>query len=484
MLCCAFITQPPSGCDQRRRERIRGRRTRRQGARPSSDRSAGEPFTLRRCALRCSLGRVSRSRSTGSSSTTRARARSASGCSPAGSATPTSTSATASGSGPGRSSSVTKGPGSSRRSARSVDPVATGLRVGDLVALSWMVPCGAAEPAGPAGSGSAPTRRRSVIGRDGASTRLHGADGTDVLAYLAIGTIAEAHGRPGRGRHPDAGGHPGRGRRAHRLLRLDRRRSRDQDRRRPGRGERRRHRPRRGRPVGRDGRPAGRGRHDRGGRPRGGQARARPGPRSDRRRSSPATIRPRPSTRCGHATDGGPDFAFEAIGLPVTIEQAIAVLPPGGTAVLVGMTPLGERAAFDVFPFVDGSRPILGSNYGSAVAAGRLPALRRALPSPAAADRAAHRAADRAGRRRGRVRPAPGRRRPAQRRGVLSPRPRGPAGRWPELREGRATAATPTRTSRPPETTANCVAGDRRDAWSTRRRRAAGRWSRRACGST
>ena len=65
-------------------------------------------------------------------------------------------------------------------------------------------------------------------------------------------------------------------------------------------------------------------------------------------------------------TDGGPDFVFEAIGRVRTAELAIASLPLGGTAVLVGMTPLGERAAFDVYPFVDGSRRILGSNYGFA----------------------------------------------------------------------------------------------------------------------
>ncbi len=84
-------------------------------------------------------------------------------------------------------------------------------------------------------------------------------------------------------------------------------------------------------------------------------------------------------------TDGGPDFVFEAIGRPSTVELAIASLPPGGTAVLVGMTPIGERASFEVYPFVDGSRRILGSNYGFAepaidfpryagwVADGRLP---------------------------------------------------------------------------------------------------------------
>lgn len=65
-------------------------------------------------------------------------------------------------------------------------------------------------------------------------------------------------------------------------------------------------------------------------------------------------------------TDGGPDVIFEAIGRVPTAELAIAALPVGGTAVLVGMTPLGERAAFDVYPFVDGSRRILGSNYGFA----------------------------------------------------------------------------------------------------------------------
>jgi S-(hydroxymethyl)glutathione dehydrogenase/alcohol dehydrogenase len=69
------------------------------------------------------------------------------------------------------------------------------------------------------------------------------------------------------------------------------------------------------------------------------------------------------------AGDGGPDFVFEAIGTPATIAQAIAALPPGGTAVLVGLTRFGEVATFEAFPFVDGGRRILGSNYGSAVAA-------------------------------------------------------------------------------------------------------------------
>ena len=69
------------------------------------------------------------------------------------------------------------------------------------------------------------------------------------------------------------------------------------------------------------------------------------------------------------AGDGGPDFVFEAIGNPTTIAQAVAALPPGGTAVLVGLTRFGQMAQFEPFPFVDGGRRIIGSNYGSAVAA-------------------------------------------------------------------------------------------------------------------
>ncbi len=72
-------------------------------------------------------------------------------------------------------------------------------------------------------------------------------------------------------------------------------------------------------------------------------------------------------------TDGGPDFVFEAIGRVETVELAIESLPLGGTAVLVGMTPVDARASFAVYPFVDGSRRILGSNYGFADPAVDLP---------------------------------------------------------------------------------------------------------------
>jgi S-(hydroxymethyl)glutathione dehydrogenase/alcohol dehydrogenase len=63
---------------------------------------------------------------------------------------------------------------------------------------------------------------------------------------------------------------------------------------------------------------------------------------------------------------GGPEYVFEAIGRVATVELAIEALPVGGTAVLVGMTPFEARASFPVYALVDGSRRILGSNYGFA----------------------------------------------------------------------------------------------------------------------
>jgi S-(hydroxymethyl)glutathione dehydrogenase/alcohol dehydrogenase len=54
-----------------------------------------------------------------------------------------------------------------------------------------------------------------------------------------------------------------------------------------------------------------------------------------------------------------------------------SLLARGGTAVMVGMTPEGERASFDVFTAVEANWSILGSNYGSAVAAIEFPRLAR-----------------------------------------------------------------------------------------------------------
>jgi S-(hydroxymethyl)glutathione dehydrogenase / alcohol dehydrogenase len=63
----------------------------------------------------------------------------------------------------------------------------------------------------------------------------------------------------------------------------------------------------------------------------------------------------------------GPDHVFEAIGLRETIEWAISLLSPGGTATLVGMTPEGTKVSFDPLPFTSAGRSILGCTYGSCV---------------------------------------------------------------------------------------------------------------------
>ncbi len=65
-------------------------------------------------------------------------------------------------------------------------------------------------------------------------------------------------------------------------------------------------------------------------------------------------------------TDGGADWAIEAIGLPRTIEQAIECLRPGGTAVPMGLARADERFGVRSNWIVQGDRTIRGSLYGSA----------------------------------------------------------------------------------------------------------------------
>ena len=62
-------------------------------------------------------------------------------------------------------------------------------------------------------------------------------------------------------------------------------------------------------------------------------------------------------------TDGGVDFVFEAIGRVDTVELAIAALPEGGTAVLVGMTP--ARRACDASTSIRSSTDRAGSSAPS-----------------------------------------------------------------------------------------------------------------------
>ncbi|OGN87913.1 MAG: hypothetical protein A2X23_12615 [Chloroflexi bacterium GWC2_73_18] len=76
-------------------------------------------------------------------------------------------------------------------------------------------------------------------------------------------------------------------------------------------------------------------------------------------------------------TGGGADHAFEAIGLTATVEQAVELVRLGGTVTLVGMTPQGQRAGIDVYDFVEQGKVLRGSTYGSAVPALDFPRIAR-----------------------------------------------------------------------------------------------------------
>jgi S-(hydroxymethyl)glutathione dehydrogenase/alcohol dehydrogenase len=61
----------------------------------------------------------------------------------------------------------------------------------------------------------------------------------------------------------------------------------------------------------------------------------------------------------------GVDFAFEAIGLKATIEQALAMIGNGGATVIVGMPPDGVTVEIDPNQVAGFEHRILGCNYGS-----------------------------------------------------------------------------------------------------------------------
>lgn len=63
-------------------------------------------------------------------------------------------------------------------------------------------------------------------------------------------------------------------------------------------------------------------------------------------------------------TDGGADYAFEAIGLPQTITQAWDMIRAGGEAIVVGMAPWGSKATISAPDFLS-EKVLRGCMYGS-----------------------------------------------------------------------------------------------------------------------
>jgi S-(hydroxymethyl)glutathione dehydrogenase/alcohol dehydrogenase len=65
-------------------------------------------------------------------------------------------------------------------------------------------------------------------------------------------------------------------------------------------------------------------------------------------------------------TGGGADYAFEAIGKSVTIEQAYESTAPGGVTTVVGMAPETDEVKINALSIPRGEKVIMGSWYGSA----------------------------------------------------------------------------------------------------------------------
>ncbi len=65
-------------------------------------------------------------------------------------------------------------------------------------------------------------------------------------------------------------------------------------------------------------------------------------------------------------TDGGVDYAFEAIGNPDCIRQCYEATGPGGTTIIVGMAEENAEVRFNALSMPRSERGIIGSWYGSA----------------------------------------------------------------------------------------------------------------------
>ena len=82
-------------------------------------------------------------------------------------------------------------------------------------------------------------------------------------------------------------------------------------------------------------------------------------------------------------TDGGVDYAFEAIGLKKAAEQAFECIRPGGTATIIGMIPVGQKIELDG-RVVPAREEDPGLQHGLEPLQGRHAALHRASTARAA----------------------------------------------------------------------------------------------------
>ena len=73
----------------------------------------------------------------------------------------------------------------------------------------------------------------------------------------------------------------------------------------------------------------------------------------------------------------GADYVFEAVGLPALQEQALAATRPGGTAVLVGISPMGSATNLPGAVLTREEKTVMGSYYGTADPSREFPRLAR-----------------------------------------------------------------------------------------------------------
>jgi S-(hydroxymethyl)glutathione dehydrogenase/alcohol dehydrogenase len=73
--------------------------------------------------------------------------------------------------------------------------------------------------------------------------------------------------------------------------------------------------------------------------------------------------------------EGEFDYAFDAVGGPVTAELAVRHVRAAGTIVLVGMAPAGVKVELDPVQFTNEEKTLTGSLYGSEDPAAALPAM-------------------------------------------------------------------------------------------------------------
>src|SRR5262249_18307026 len=64
-------------------------------------------------------------------------------------------------------------------------------------------------------------------------------------------------------------------------------------------------------------------------------------------------------------TRGGVDYAFECLGTPATVQQSVNVLRRSGTAVLVGIVPLGKMVELHIADITFQEKRLIGSLMGS-----------------------------------------------------------------------------------------------------------------------